>query len=92
MNFARAMRLIWIDAALQTRLRRRADLVAAFGISVPQASSDLTAFAGMFPNRMTYDRSAKAYRAKSTMAAYEPALHGPVLSCQRAVRQAGGPA
>lgn len=87
MNFARSFRMIWIDAVLQSRLLRRADLVTAFGISVPQASKDLTAFAVTFPGRMAYDPSLKGYKAKSTVSAIDPAFHTPVLSGQMAVKR-----
>lgn len=39
----------------------RSDLVQMFGISVPQASSDLQAFMSLYPDAMRYDKTAKKY-------------------------------
>ncbi len=39
----------------------RADLMAAFGISINQASTDLNRYLGMAPDNMLYDKSARAY-------------------------------
>jgi hypothetical protein len=39
----------------------RADLTREFGISVPQASLDLTRYQQLAPTNMTYDKSAKTY-------------------------------
>jgi len=39
----------------------RSDLVDLFGISVPQASTDLNRYLGIAPDNMAYDKSAKAY-------------------------------
>jgi len=39
----------------------RADLMAAFGISINQASTDLNRYLGMAPGNMVYDKSARAY-------------------------------
>ena len=39
----------------------RSDLVDLFGISVPQASTDLNRYLGLAPQNMVYDKSAKAY-------------------------------
>jgi len=39
----------------------RGDLMAAFGISINQASTDLNRDLGMAPNNMVYDKSARAY-------------------------------
>ena len=41
--------------------RRSADLMAAFGISINQASTDLNRYLGMAPGNMVYDKSARAY-------------------------------
>jgi hypothetical protein len=43
----------------------RSDLVDQFSISVPQASSDLSAYELAAPGNMYYDKSAKAYLASS---------------------------
>jgi len=39
----------------------RSDLMAAFGISINQASADLNRYLGMAPDNMLYDKSARAY-------------------------------
>jgi hypothetical protein len=39
----------------------RGDLMAAFGISINQASTDLNRYLGMAPDNMLYDKSARAY-------------------------------
>src|SRR5690606_30670367 len=39
----------------------RGDLMAAFGISINQASTDLNRYLGMAPGNMLYDKSARAY-------------------------------
>ena len=41
----------------------RADLVEAFGVSVPQASKDLTLYQERAPGNMEYDTRAKRYVA-----------------------------
>ena len=41
----------------------RADLIDQFGVSVPQASKDLTLYGERAPGNLLYDRSAKRYRA-----------------------------
>jgi hypothetical protein len=62
MNFARAMRIIWIDARLGAGdLLRRSDIMKAFGIGKPQASDDLKIYKTLFPGRITYDMSSKGY-------------------------------
>jgi len=40
---------------------RRADLMATFGVSTPQASTDLQEFQRLYPGAMGYDASAKCY-------------------------------
>ena len=41
----------------------RADIVDQFGVSVPQASKDLTLYEERAPGNLIYDKSAKRYRA-----------------------------
>lgn len=41
----------------------RADIVDQFGVSVPQASKDLTLYEEKAPGNLVYDKSAKRYRA-----------------------------
>lgn len=61
--FSQLMRLIWIDARLSALGKiNRADICAAFAVSVPQASGDLRTFQTAHPSRMIYDASAKTYR------------------------------
>ena len=43
----------------------RADLVEVFGVSVPQASKDLTLYQERAPQNAVYDKSAKRYVASS---------------------------
>lgn len=50
-------RLLW-EGSLN-----RADLIDTFGISVPQASKDLTLYQERAPGNMVYDKSAKRYVA-----------------------------
>lgn len=55
-------RLDAIDAIIATRGElRRADLMRAFGISLPQASHDIQAFIGRYPDALAYDASGKRY-------------------------------
>jgi hypothetical protein len=48
-------RLYWEGAV------NRSDLIARFGVSVPQASNDLTAYRQIAPENVTYDLSGKRY-------------------------------
>jgi hypothetical protein len=87
MRFSQHMRLIWIDATLvATGHLNRADICDAFGISTPQASLDLRAFQGAFPDRMVYDHRAKLYRRASTSQAYPTEVR---YAVHRAVRLMG---
>jgi predicted DNA-binding transcriptional regulator YafY len=47
----------------------RSDIVEEFGVSVPQASKDLTLYQEQAPNNIVYDRSEKRYFASS---AFDP--------------------
>lgn len=59
-------RLEFIDFRLRWDGRlNRADLVAFFGISVPQASLDIAKYLEMAPGNLVYDRSARVYLAAS---------------------------
>ncbi|MBP6720336.1 MAG: WYL domain-containing protein [Rhodoferax sp.] len=59
-------RLEFIDFRLRWDGRlNRADLVAFFGISVPQASLDIAKYLEFAPNNLVYDRSARVYLATS---------------------------
>ena len=43
----------------------RADIIGQFGVSVPQASKDLTLYGVRAPGNLHYDKSAKRYRASN---------------------------
>jgi hypothetical protein len=61
-GWAAARRLDYIDFRLATAGRvNRADIMRTFGVSSAQASGDLTDFQELYPRRMAYDASAKAY-------------------------------
>jgi hypothetical protein len=62
MNWAATRRLDFIDWRLAARGEvRRADIVRVFGVSVPQASIDLSAFTAEHPGSMRYDTHRKCY-------------------------------
>lgn len=65
LRWGQARRIAFIDLRLQYdgRLNRK-DLIDFFGISVPQASSDLAEYAKIAPDNMEYDASARAYIAR----------------------------
>jgi hypothetical protein len=72
-------RLLW-DGRLN-----RSDLTAFFGISVPQASTDLALYQQMAPKNLVYDKQQKAYVAA---AEFSPVLASPdSLSFLNQVRQ-----
>jgi predicted DNA-binding transcriptional regulator YafY len=52
----------------------RSDIIERFGVSVPQASNDLTQYREMAPDNLQYDSSAKRYLATTT---FEPVLLKP---------------
>jgi WYL domain len=60
-------RLEFIDFRLRWEGRiNRSELVAFFGISIQQASSDLANYASLAPDNIHYDKQGKTYRASST--------------------------
>lgn len=62
-------RLEFIDFRLQWEGRlNRSDLVDHFGISVPQASTDIASYTELAPGNLTYDRSARVYVATPAFA------------------------
>ena len=62
MNWFTAQRQAWIAETLEVfGFINREHLQRKFGISQPQASSDLTAFQAAHPDVMTYDPSRKCY-------------------------------
>lgn len=89
MNFAQKYRLVWIDAALANGSAiRSADLCEAFGISVPQASKDLSAYREQYGDLIAYDRPSKCYRRKGDVNAFPKTWHWPVLAAQTVVKNA----
>lgn len=90
--FSQLMRLVWIDAFLAAGHElNRADVMQAFGVSVPQASADIAEFRRRWPWRCTYDGSRKAYRAPRPGGAVFPAdLRATVLAAALAVKRARG--
>lgn len=66
LRWAPERRLEFIDFRLFWEGRvNRADLIQEFGISVPQASLDLTRYQEVAPANMVYDKSAKTYVASA---------------------------
>src|SRR5262245_20079154 len=53
-------RLLWEGGV------NRSDLIDQFGVSVPQASNDLTAYRELGPENVTYDLSGKRYVSASS--------------------------
>ncbi len=64
MSWGAAQRLAFIESRLFWEEKvNRGDLVAAFGISVPQASKDLTLYQQEAPANLRYDKARKCYVA-----------------------------
>ena len=86
MTFAQMFRLIWIDAHVaEWGAVNRGDLCEAFGISLPQASADLTRFQSCWPDTITYDRSAKRYLAGPASPIFYRAIRNDVLDAATSV-------
>lgn len=67
-NWSARERLTYVDQLAYWRgWVRRADLCEKFGISVPQASADLSAYLLRNPRALRYDLSRKRYEAKPSM-------------------------
>ncbi len=67
MPWGQERRLEFIDFRLQWDGKlNRSDLLEHFGISVPQASTDIGTYTGLAPKNLIYDRSARAYLAGET--------------------------
>lgn len=63
MNWAQERRLDYIDFRMVTcGWVSRSDLIRTFGISLPQASTDLGSFLTLYPDSLVYDKSAKLYK------------------------------
>lgn len=61
-NWAAERRLDYIDFRLVTAgTVRRADIMRTFGVSLPQASGDLSHFMRLYRKALLYDKSAKQY-------------------------------
>lgn len=57
-------RLLFIESRLYWNGRiNRSEIISFFGISMPQASADLTLYQELAPGNMVYDKSGKTYRA-----------------------------
>ena len=64
LSWSRKQRLEFIDFRLQWEGQlNRSDLITHFGISVPQASHDISAYTEVAPENLRYDRSQRAYLA-----------------------------
>lgn len=87
MTFAQMFRLIWIDTHVaEWGYINRADLMAAFGISMPQAARDLAAFQNAWPDAIRYDRCAKRYIAGATSPIFDRATRNDVMDAAESVR------
>jgi hypothetical protein len=64
MRWAQRQRLALIAARLESPgFVNRRDLMSVFGISLPQASTDLQAFLRLNPASMSYNSSSKRYES-----------------------------
>lgn len=69
MNWAQRQRIGFIgDRLMAGQMIQRADLVAKFDISIPQASLDIRAFNAAHPGAMRYDRKKRGYVAHNITA------------------------
>lgn len=69
-NWSQERRLQFIDFRLRWEGRiNRADLTEFFGLSIPQASLDISKYSELAPDNLTYDRSSKTYVATSQFCA-----------------------
>ena len=67
LNYAVIQRLRLVDTSLANTLNvNRQILVDYFGISMPQASKDLSVYQNLAPHNMAYDLHIKAYRPRLT--------------------------
>lgn len=62
-TFAIFVRMMWIDDVIDEEGQiNRADIMRAFGVSVPQASLDLKRYMTANRRRIAYDPTARCYR------------------------------
>lgn len=87
MSFSQLIRMIWIDGRITGgRALNRADLMSAFGISVPQAAADIRRFSDLHPGRLEYDRRKRRYcAAPGTAPIYPASLRMQVTETVRSV-------
>src|SRR6056297_2168518 len=65
----------------------RSDIISQFGVSVPQASKDLTLYEEKAPGNLAYDKSAKRYKASPK---FKPVLLEPDAPSYLSHLQAAG--
>ena len=89
-TFFQTMRLIWIDAVLDEDGEiNRTDIMRAFGVSVAQASVDLSAYRRRHQGHLYYDTSAKCWRRfEGRTPLYSREIHEAAISAVRAVAEA----
>lgn len=74
--FEGVLRDVWIDGHLAEWGKvNRADICAAFGVSIPQASVDIGRFRAKFPSRCRYDTTTKAYVVGASGSVFQPWHH-----------------
>ena len=78
MRLSQAMRLIWIDAALERGGVRRCDVIDAFGISVAQAAIDFREYKRLWPANIAYDWHGKCYRRAGQKAVFSATVHSDI--------------
>jgi hypothetical protein len=67
------MRLQWLEFVLYWAGQvRREDLIRRWGISFPQASSDLAAYQALAPGNLDYDYQQRCYKAAAEMRLFFP--------------------
>jgi predicted DNA-binding transcriptional regulator YafY len=72
-RWSQERRLEFIDFRLRWDGRlNRSDLMDFFGVSVPQASLDISRYTELAPHNLTYDRSSRVYVAADTFAPLYP--------------------
>lgn len=89
MTHAQMTRMIWIDARLVGAGKlNRSDIRAAFGISDPQANTDIRNYDRMHPGRLSYDTRAKTYHPRpGSSPAFKASLRLTVMAAVSAVSE-----